>query len=81
MCALLFFILFYFYSPLIRRSKIFSNLLCKRLSLFWVLGQKKKSIDEEHFEQAFQLSLFSLNILNTINASSGIYYNIFRAEK
>lgn len=44
-------------------------------------SKKKKSIDEEHFEQAFQLSLFSLNILNTINASSGNYYNIFRAEK
>lgn len=38
-------------------------------------------MDEEHLEQAFQLSLFSLNILNTINASSGNYYNIFRAEK
>lgn len=67
-----------------RRRKIFSNLLCKVLPLFWVLGQKKKkirSMDEEHLEQAFQLSLFSLNILNTINASSGNYYNIFRAEK
>lgn len=63
-----------------RRSKILSNLLCKALSLFWVLGQKK-SIDEEHLKQGFQLSLFSLNILNTINASSGNYYNIFRAEK
>lgn len=46
-----------------------------------LVKKKKKSIDEEHFEQDFQLSLFSLNILNTINASSGNYYNIFRAEK
>lgn len=39
--------------------------------------KKKKSINEEHLEQVFQQSLFSLNILNTINAGSENYYNIF----